>query len=323
MLKQILAIALFIVILIAPSVIADEEGVPDENATNTSIVTSPLPDATPQQSNSNLQAVPNNINTILSSDQLTLIVLISIAACLACIYAVFFFGRRVQENSALRGILVDGMKQQEYYKLYEELYKKAIEGALDPENHPLPPGYDKYRLISIHPNIKGEKAPLYRTEVSEVIDKNNWIEKIDWAEKRSFDSPEHEIKWKEEQKEEQKRLKEEEEKRRAEFKEIELSFLKWENEETIIFETKRKEIEEKALQIAEKKVPKTMDISLLGGGFSFLLEFSTVIVIIFTLLILGVIGSLGGNEISTILASIAGYVLGKATSAGKEGTSEK
>jgi hypothetical protein len=57
-----------------------------------------------------------------------------------------------------------------------------------------------------------------------------------------------------------------------------------------------------------------MDISLLGGGFSFLLEFSTVIVIIFTLLILGLIGSLGGNEISTILASIAGYVLGKATS---------
>lgn len=38
-----------------------------------------------------------------------------------------------------------------------------------------------------------------------------------------------------------------------------------------------------------------------------------VIVIIFTLLILGILGTLEGKEISTILAAIAGYVLGKAT----------
>jgi len=54
-------------------------------------------------------------------------------------------------------------------------------------------------------------------------------------------------------------------------------------------------------------------ISLLGGGFSFLLEFSTVIVIIFAVVILSIIGILKNQEIATILAAIAGYVLGKAT----------
>jgi Na+/H+-dicarboxylate symporter len=62
-----------------------------------------------------------------------------------------------------------------------------------------------------------------------------------------------------------------------------------------------------------------MDISLLGGGWSFLLEFSTVIVIIFTLLILGIASVIQGKDIVTILASIAGYVLGKATSGSSPG----
>jgi len=66
------------------------------------------------------------------------------------------------------------------------------------------------------------------------------------------------------------------------------------------------------------KVPSTIDISLLGGGWAFLLEFSTVIVIIFTLLILGILKALEGKDIATILAAIAGYVLGKASSGTKQ-----
>ena len=73
-----------------------------------------------------------------------------------------------------------------------------------------------------------------------------------------------------------------------------------------------------AAKRAEKKIPSSIDISLLGGGWAFLLEFSTVIVIIFTLLILGILETLEGKDIATILAAIAGYVLGKATSAGKQ-----
>lgn len=99
-------------------------------------------------------------------------------------------------------------------------------------------------------------------------------------------------------------------------------FTSWEQREKEIFKEMCKDLEGKALKYAEEKVPKTMDVSVLGGGFAFLLEFSTIIVIIFTLLILGILGSLEGKEIATILASIAGYVLGKVSSQNKESTSQ-
>lgn len=73
-----------------------------------------------------------------------------------------------------------------------------------------------------------------------------------------------------------------------------------------------------AAKRAEARIPRAMDISLLGGGWSFLLEFTTVIVIIFTLMVLGIAGIVLGKDITTILASIAGYVLGKATSQPKD-----
>ena len=78
-------------------------------------------------------------------------------------------------------------------------------------------------------------------------------------------------------------------------------------------EAKKLEIEKEAKERARQTIPESMDKSLLGGGFTFILEFSTVIVIIFSVVILGIIGILQSQEIATILAAIAGYVLGKAT----------
>ncbi|HEY6250780.1 MAG TPA: hypothetical protein VI685_12535 [Candidatus Angelobacter sp.] len=57
-------------------------------------------------------------------------------------------------------------------------------------------------------------------------------------------------------------------------------------------------------------------------GWAFLLEFSTVIVIIFALLVLGILETLDGREIATILAAIAGYVLGKASGGAKKSQEE-
>ena len=96
----------------------------------------------------------------------------------------------------------------------------------------------------------------------------------------------------------------------------------WEAEERIRYGRLQQEADGEALKRAEKRVPKAMDISLLGGGWAFLLEFSTVIVIIFALVILGILKTLDGREIATILAAIAGYVLGKA-STGARGVSVK
>jgi hypothetical protein len=59
----------------------------------------------------------------------------------------------------------------------------------------------------------------------------------------------------------------------------------------------------------------TVDFSALRGrGPEFVLEFTAIVVIIFAALILGVVKILDGQQIGTLLAAIAGYVLGKSTS---------
>lgn len=50
-----------------------------------------------------------------------------------------------------------------------------------------------------------------------------------------------------------------------------------------------------------------------GRGPAFVLEFTAIVVIIFAAVILGILGPLDGQQIGTLLAAIAGYVLGKAT----------
>jgi len=103
----------------------------------------------------------------------------------------------------------------------------------------------------------------------------------------------------------------EEEKTKRLDREKEIKY--WEMDERMRYEELRVKAEALALAKAKKKIPNSIDISLLGGGWAFLLEFSTVIVIIFALLILGISSKLEGKDIATILAAIAGYVLGKAT----------
>ena len=68
-----------------------------------------------------------------------------------------------------------------------------------------------------------------------------------------------------------------------------------------------KAIEEAATTFANSIIPSKWE----EYGPVFYIEFGTVIVIIFTLLALGVLKIIGGQEVATILAAIAGYVLGK------------
>jgi PASTA domain len=58
----------------------------------------------------------------------------------------------------------------------------------------------------------------------------------------------------------------------------------------------------------------SMDVSSFGGGWVFVLEFTTIIFIVFAVLALGLLGVLKSEPIATILAAVAGYVLGKSTS---------
>jgi hypothetical protein len=69
----------------------------------------------------------------------------------------------------------------------------------------------------------------------------------------------------------------------------------------------------KARDRAEKAL--SVDLAVLRGrGPEFVLEFTAVVVIIFAAVALGVLGILTNEQIGTLLAAIAGYVLGKATS---------
>lgn len=78
------------------------------------------------------------------------------------------------------------------------------------------------------------------------------------------------------------------------------------------YQTDRKNKTEEAREHARSLVPE-VDLSSFGGGWVFVLEFTTIIFIVFSVLSLGVLGVLNSEQIGTILAAIAGYVLGKST----------
>jgi len=205
-----------------------------------------------------------------------------LVTCLTCLYMVFFFGRRLQNSAYLRNSLVEGVAQQELKTLLRELHDRAVEGPLDSQSPP-PDGY-------------GPTGRLWETDKYVPISESA----MDWHPPN--ETPE----------EREERLQKEEKQRQ--FVAV---AKKWEADERVRYENRRQECEKLALERAEKRVPTSFDISLLGGGYAFLLEFSTVMVIIFTLLILGILKIMEGKDISTILAAIAGYVLGKATSGSK------
>jgi hypothetical protein len=72
---------------------------------------------------------------------------------------------------------------------------------------------------------------------------------------------------------------------------------------------------EEAIRNAEKAVD--VDLAVLRGrGAAFVLEFTAIGVIIFAAVMLGILNILVGDQIATLLAAIAGYVLGRATTRG-------
>jgi hypothetical protein len=210
----------------------------------------------------------------LTDVQQFVLAIVSIGACLGSLFLVFVFGRRLTLSAQMREYLVEGAAKREYDVLLRDLRDRAWRGNLDPK---FPP-----------PAEFGEPRQL-------------WDERY---------SPKYQEIWGPNPVAETQPSAEEKLKNTEALKTCQ----EWEKAERSRFETMRREIEAQARERAEKVVPRGVDMSLLGGGWSFLLEFSTVIVIIFALLVLGVVGQVDGKSTVTILASIAGYVLGKASS---------
>ncbi|VUX54939.1 exported protein of unknown function [uncultured Woeseiaceae bacterium] len=75
-------------------------------------------------------------------------------------------------------------------------------------------------------------------------------------------------------------------------------------------------VREQAKTSAKETVGNLDFATLRGQGPAFILQFTAIVVIISTAMILGVLGVLGGDHIGTLLAAIAGYVLGQVTQRG-------
>ena len=83
-----------------------------------------------------------------------------------------------------------------------------------------------------------------------------------------------------------------------------------------------KELQKEATDQADRALD--VDFSTLRGqGPEFVLEFTAVVVVIFAAVILGVLNVLKNEQIGTLLAAIAGYVLGRATTRRSSGGTDE
>jgi hypothetical protein len=258
--------------------------------------------------------IPNTITVAIPSYVLAGLAL---GVCLVCLYMVFFFGRKLTWQTHMRNTLVEGSVKLESDRCIRQLEDKAYSNPLAPDTNPFPT------------EARNEGIP-HNLWLSSTADKTNYlyladfypIKHVDWTyeehlSRYNLDPNKFTKKnWEEWVDLENKRIDEDNQRRQSDYNDKKIAiekYLEWEAKERKIFEIKKSEIEANERDKIEKQLPKSMDVSILGTGFSFLLEFSTVIVIIFALIILGIIGLFEGREIAAILAAIAGYVLGKGT----------
>ncbi|NOZ73676.1 MAG: hypothetical protein GXP38_17590 [Chloroflexi bacterium] len=94
-------------------------------------------------------------------------------------------------------------------------------------------------------------------------------------------------------------------------------YMKWEDQVKQEARERRRAALDGARKDAKERAKKATSIdwgTMTGrGGSRFVLEFTAIVVIIFTALILGILGVMNTEQIGTLLAAIAGYVLGRAT----------
>jgi hypothetical protein len=262
------------------------------------------------------------------STETALLAGLALGVCLLCLYMVFFFGRKLTLQTHLRNTLVEGTVRLEMDSCVRDLRDKAYSGPLNPVDNPFP---SEAKAIGISHNLwlsqnERERSNLLYLQEPYYQKHQEWVYE-DYVSQYKLDpksfTKEQFDRW---QAGENKRIDEDNERNKLQYQQRKIAidkYLEWETKEQRIFELKKSELEGQARAKVENDLPKSMDVSILGSGFSFLLEFSTVIVIIFALIILGIIGLFEGREIAAILAAIAGYVLGKGSRAVSSQKEEK
>ena len=222
------------------------------------------------------------------SPPLAMIILsgLALVTCLIIVIVLFNWVRKLQVEGALKNTIVRGISRMELDRLKRELDAKTWMGPLGPVEKPFPQEAIAVGLLHdlyLKPWERGNQMVLSKEPVLQ-----------DYGENEREKCESDEMEWRNKKTGVEK-------------------FLEWEKKENEIYHQRLQNLTKEADFRAKEIVPESMDTSVLGTGFSFLLEFSTVIVIIFAIIALGILGILEGREIATILAAIAGYVLGKAS----------
>ena len=234
--------------------------------------------------------------------------IISLLSILIALGIVFWFGRKIQWQSYVRNNLVEAAIKIRAEPLITDLANRAWQAPLDSVTNKFPQeaadiGLD-HTIWQRDVDIRQERLQPY-SEPAPFLKYDAWLSSMNISDsdkaKKDYEKQKcnYQVSYDQQMAEVDKQK-----------KGID-KYKEWEQKERNLYDLKKEEALTKAKKEIEAEFPKSMDVSILGTGFSFLLEFSAIIVIIFAVITMGVIGVLTGTEIAPILAAIAGYVLGK------------
>jgi hypothetical protein len=232
---------------------------------------------------------PTATATILGNEITAYLIFASLVVLSVLIIAVFHWGRKLITWPHYRDDIIANEVRALHARMREDLYEQAENEPLDP-NDPPPDAFGPLKQLWADYIVEDNYRDRLEQPLPPLLKVNYPLEEDYLRDKIERDKAENQ--------------------RIKDLKDCK----EWEKRERARFVAMDKELKKDAKNKVEIRTPKGMDVSFLGGGWTFLLEFSTVIVIIFSLVILGFLGTLDGTQIAPILAAIAGYVLGKTAS---------
>ena len=292
LLPILLLVAVIALTLVAPSVTATPVNAPPFQVT---------PTVTPQPTES---ALP----TKYSPESVAIVVFI-LLLLLLLFFLLLWWSNRLDQASYLGTLYEDTIKDIEYKRLTSEFVDKWQKREYHREALQDSDWFERILIPLLPDGLKGEEDRLSRDLLSEYGASSSWESGDGWASSTGTgwggEKPDPEVV--------------EQEGRRNELKR------KWRRQ--IDVEAKRRYQAElvEPRKTAEKRAKRaiSVDLSVLRGrGPEFVLEFTTVVVIIFAAVSLGVLHILDTQQIGTLLAAIAGYVLGRATTRARGGAGE-
>ena len=196
------------------------------------------------------------------------LVLVALLCCLVCLWMVFSFGRRLQTAAYLRDSLVYAASAEEVRNRVRELDERKLVGPLNAQIPP-PRGFE-YEARTIWLNIPPPSRSLpgstfIRPSFGTLIPDPSLSDEQNARRRADFERQKQAA----EQATEKQRL--ESEKAHAEEEQRRAPFYQWALEEKQRYAEERNKIEKEANILAKNRVPVGIDVSLLGGGWAFIL----------------------------------------------------